>query len=298
MIKIRSILVPVDLSPGALAAVRYAFALRRGERGLAGGARIVLARAVEQPGTPDAERERLRAFAEEAGGADEPELAFEVLAGEPRAVIAERAGHFDLVVIGARSVARPPDLVPGGVAEATIRRSKTPVLTVKWLTALDALGPGRALEPREIVFATDFTPFSCQALRWAMAFAFAYDARLTAVHVVPGARSLRECERLPFPLAEEIDRFYEKELAWCRDELGRFLRDRAGAPRPVEVREVVRAGDPAAEIAAECHDLGADLLVLATHGAGGLKRWLLGSVAEAAVRRAPCPVLTVRPEEP
>jgi nucleotide-binding universal stress UspA family protein len=115
--------------------------------------------------------------------------------------------------------------------------------------------------------------------------------------VVPDARALDPERRMPFPLAEEIERFYEKELSWQRDELGRFLRDRLGAERPVEIREVVRAGRPADEIAAHCHDIGADLLVLATHGKSGLGRALLGSVAERALRLAPCPVLTVRPAE-
>ena len=130
-----------------------------------------------------------------------------------------------------------------------------------------------------------------------MAFAFSYGARLTALHVAPDRRTLDELDRMPFPLAEAVDRFYEAELGWQRDELGRFLRDRLGADRPIEIREIVRAGRPADEVAIECREVGADLLVLATHGRGGLKRALLGSVAERALRIAPCPVLTVRPPE-
>lgn len=56
---------------------------------------------------------------------------------------------------------------------------------------------------------------------------------------------------------------------------------------------VVRAGDAATEIAAEAEGWGADLLVLGTHGRGGMSRLLIGSVAEAVVRKPPCDVLVI-----
>jgi nucleotide-binding universal stress UspA family protein len=293
MLTFRSILVAVDLSAGAAEALRYALAMRRGERAVARGARITVAHAAPAESREDAVA-RLRDFVWEIAG-PEPDLATEVLGGDPRTVIPARATDFDLLLAGARSVPVPGEVVPGGVSEAIVRRSPAPVVTVKWLTALSPLAPDAALAPREIVFATDFTSFSAHALRYALGIAFAYDARVTAVHVVPDARELRESGRLPFPLAEAIDRFYEGELGWQKDELGRFLRDRLGAERPVAVREVVRVGRAAPEIARECLEVGADLLVLATHGASGVKRFLLGSTAEAALRQAPCPVLSVRP---
>ncbi len=311
MLALRSLLVPVDLSTGSAEALRYAAALRRGERAPARGARIEVVHVVDfkEAGlvgeeAPRAvtllrehERERLRTFVADVLGHGEPDVETEVLDGEPRSAIPARARNFDLVVIGAAGRLSASELVPGGVAEAVVRRSSAPVLTIKWLATLDALGAGGALVMREVVFATDFTPFSAQALSYAMALAFAYGARMTALHVAPDRRAVKSWERMPFPLVEEIDRFYEKELGWQRDELGRFLLERLGAPRPIEIREVVRAGRPADEIAAYCHDVGADLLVLATHGKSGLKRAVLGSVAERALRLAPCPVLTVRPAE-
>jgi nucleotide-binding universal stress UspA family protein len=53
-------------------------------------------------------------------------------------------------------------------------------------------------------------------------------------------------------------------------------------------------GDPAAEICRIAADEGAKLIVLGTHGRGGLLRLLMGSVAESILRRAPCPVLVYR----
>jgi nucleotide-binding universal stress UspA family protein len=59
-------------------------------------------------------------------------------------------------------------------------------------------------------------------------------------------------------------------------------------------RAVLRTGVPYQEIVALATDERADLIVIGTHGRGGINRVLLGSVADRVVRLAPCPVLTVR----
>lgn len=67
---------------------------------------------------------------------------------------------------------------------------------------------------------------------------------------------------------------------------------------PVTVEQIVmhvRAGEPAVEIAHVASDISSDLIVVGTHGYKGIDRLLMGSVAEAVVRNAPCPVLTYRP---
>lgn len=65
--------------------------------------------------------------------------------------------------------------------------------------------------------------------------------------------------------------------------------------RHSKVRTVVRQGDPAEEIQQAALELGADLLALTTHGRSGLRRVLMGSVAEELVRRGTLPVLLARP---
>ena len=62
----------------------------------------------------------------------------------------------------------------------------------------------------------------------------------------------------------------------------------------VEAEYRVSEGEPAAEIIRLARELGANLIAMGTHGRSGLGRILLGSVAEAVLRRAPCPVLTLR----
>lgn len=301
MLRFESILVPTDLGRGSAEAIRYAFALRRGDGAPAAGARILVVEVVPPGarGSPD----ELRRFIEGIAGGAEPRTEATVVEGDPRTALPEAARVADLIVIGATSRAEPEPGAPtpglGGVAEAVVRRSRVPVLVVKWPGGADplALVPHLPLAMREIVFPTDFTAESAQALRYALGFAFAYGARVTALHVAASGREIAGRERMPFPLAEEIDRFYEKDLGWQRDELGRFLRDRLGVERPIEVRERVRAGRAAEEIAAECAELGADLLVMAARGGthGPLWHALLGSVADRALRLAACPVLIVPP---
>jgi nucleotide-binding universal stress UspA family protein len=62
-------------------------------------------------------------------------------------------------------------------------------------------------------------------------------------------------------------------------------------------REFVEVGSAASEIVKAARNWPADLIVIGSHGRGGLKRVLLGSVAEAVMRNAPCPVLVVRAKD-
>jgi nucleotide-binding universal stress UspA family protein len=60
------------------------------------------------------------------------------------------------------------------------------------------------------------------------------------------------------------------------------------------VRAVLREGDPATEIIAVAKELGAEMIVMGTHGRGGLAHLFLGSVAEKVMRDSPVPVMTIR----
>jgi len=66
----------------------------------------------------------------------------------------------------------------------------------------------------------------------------------------------------------------------------------------VKAETTVRQGDPRSEIVTEARDWGADLVVLGSHGRTGIKRLVMGSVAEYVVRHAPCSVEVARQREP
>jgi nucleotide-binding universal stress UspA family protein len=78
----------------------------------------------------------------------------------------------------------------------------------------------------------------------------------------------------------------------ARQQLDAFARKHFAALE--RIREDVRDGDTAAEILRAATDAGCDLIVMGTHGRTGLGRLLMGSVAEQVVRKAPCPVVTVK----
>jgi nucleotide-binding universal stress UspA family protein len=79
----------------------------------------------------------------------------------------------------------------------------------------------------------------------------------------------------------------------AREQLAAWFRKAADAGMTLET--VVGLGDPAATILAQAALLSADLIVLGTHGSSGVERFMVGSVTEKVLRKAPCPVLTVPP---
>jgi nucleotide-binding universal stress UspA family protein len=88
-------------------------------------------------------------------------------------------------------------------------------------------------------------------------------------------------------MLQELAEGAQRHLEEWRDEAVRL-----GAPAVDVVKAV---GEPAAEIVTFAAEQGVDLLVLGTHGRSGLEHALMGSIAERVVRKARCPVLTVRP---
>ncbi len=136
----------------------------------------------------------------------------------------------------------------------------------------------------------DFSEASRAAMEVAADLARRFGAQLTLLHAypVPGYTfpdgSVVASPRMMQELADQA----ERHLATWRADAEQIV----GGPR-VAVEKAV--GEPAAEIVAFAKRASTDLLVLGTHGRTGLEHALMGSVAERVVRKARCPVLTVRP---
>ncbi len=148
---------------------------------------------------------------------------------------------------------------------------------------------------KTILLPTDGSECSGKAMAYALSFAKQYGARVVAVHVID--RRWEDQTRVTFAelgqdLTQKIRKGYEEEA-------GRILNDAAEVARkagvPVETRTLT--GIPFEEIVRAGEELAADLIIMGTHGRTGMSHLLLGSVAEKVVRKAPCPVLTVRQEE-
>ncbi|HET7753042.1 MAG TPA: universal stress protein [Anaeromyxobacteraceae bacterium] len=144
---------------------------------------------------------------------------------------------------------------------------------------------------KKILCATDFSPPSRIALLQAAELAAANDAQLWLLHVREAASARPQLGMMPSP-----PEAYEVE----RGEAWRQL-ERAGAEATVLAKSHVGVemieGSPIEEILRAAREREVDVIVLGTHGRTGVRRAVLGSVAELVVRRAPCSVLVVRPEE-
>lgn len=140
---------------------------------------------------------------------------------------------------------------------------------------------------KKICCAVDFSEPSRKAMREAADLARRLGADLVLVHAfvpppVVATDMLVSTRDLGALLAEELD----QNLAAWRVEAERI----AGKP----VSTALLAGEPEKEIVRYAREKAVDVIVLATHGRSGLKRLVMGSVADTVTRRASCPVLVVR----
>jgi nucleotide-binding universal stress UspA family protein len=140
------------------------------------------------------------------------------------------------------------------------------------------------LNVRSILVAADFSACSEDAFRIARALARDYQARLVVLHVAT-----------PPPLVTpgELQKALQRSDGY-RAELESRLRQVYAADSSPGVEYQVQDGDPAVEILGVAQEVGCNLIVMGTHGRTGVGRLLMGSVAEQVVRKAPCPVLTVK----
>ncbi len=143
----------------------------------------------------------------------------------------------------------------------------------------------------QIVCPVDFSESSERALACAATLARRYDAQLTVLHVVPTFEPMQVRGDLAEPVRVVTPMRREEVL----EEMTRSLNLAALSSRATPVAE---SGDPQTAIIDQAVSKKADLIVMGTHGRRGFKRLVLGSVTEAVLREAPCPVLTVPPHVP
>ena len=296
MLALKKVLVPTDFS--ALADVAIEQALELCERH---GAVLHLLHAVvlhaDDPNDPAhhfPDPEEIRARLEDIAAS---RLEARVEAARPRGVDVVRAQRrgiaaapvileyaaeveADLIVMsthGRRGLGRA---FLGSVTEEVVRLADVPVRTVRRDT--DA---GQMPEFESVLVPVDFSEHSAKAIRYAAEICRTYGAALHVVHVfeppihpevyIGGSPALPDFAAAEGGLTAALAEFAAG--AGARDAVIHVLEGRA-------VSGIL-------DTAAAC---GADLIVIATHGLTGLKHVLLGSVAERIVRRATCPVLTVK----
>jgi nucleotide-binding universal stress UspA family protein len=141
-----------------------------------------------------------------------------------------------------------------------------------------------------ILAATDFSPASSPALAQAMRIAGATGAELLLVNAYesPGTMTYG-----PYLASATL---YDEIEAALRNGAEKGLRPLEEKARKagIKVKSEVLRGVPSLAITEAAKARHADLIVIGTHGRGGISRFILGSVAQRVIATAPCPVMTVR----
>jgi nucleotide-binding universal stress UspA family protein len=297
MREINRILCPVDLSEPSQHAIEHAVVLARWY-----GAKITalhVSNPIVIPSTDftvvgnvpvarltqdeiDGITAQVRVSCEAANAADVDVI---VDSGHAASRIVERAKSLpaDLIVMGTHGAGGFEHLVLGSVTEKVLRKASCPVLTVPPRTRVTSKLPFKRL-----LCPVDFSDSSLAALDVAFSLAQEGEAELTILHVfewLPGDEALtnrpinvpeyrREVEH---DFAEKLQKLVPDSVrTWCRPTTR------------------IGHGKPYREILGVATEDGADLIVMGIHGRNALDLMLFGSTTNQVVRRATCPVLTLR----
>jgi nucleotide-binding universal stress UspA family protein len=292
----KNILIPLDGSPVAAAALPYAEAVAART-----GAHLILVRAAHVQRLMADGLDQLSAIAE----------AEEYLAGQAEEVVAQGFGvetgvpfggsagnwiveeillrHADLVVMATHDRIGPDRWVHGSVAEVVVGHAPVPVLLV---------GPTHGAQPAQrlgserpvLIVPLDGSELAEAALPVAREFAATFGGHIVLVGVVPRPGDLVAAQG-------GVMTYVGDDYAVLHADAQKYLSGIASqltADR-LSVAVSVRSGNPAQEIAATASEHGAAAVVMASHGRTGLLRSILGSVAGQTLHCSPCPVLLIRP---
>ena len=140
----------------------------------------------------------------------------------------------------------------------------------------------------KILHPTDFSECADRAQQQAIRLAHAMGGEIVLLHVTVQAPLYGE----GLMSSKEVRGVYAAAREWAT----KTLEERAAMIREhgLATRTLMRTGTPHEEIVQAAAAERADLIVLGTHGRGGVERFFIGSVADRVIRSAPCPVVTVR----
>lgn len=203
----------------------------------------------------------------------------DLFAGPAAPTLLDEARDADLVVVGSRGVGGFRGLLVGSVSATVAAHAPCPVIVVhphKDGTAFPASPIGR------IVVGVDGSEISAAAIRFAFQQAARRHIGIVAVHAAKPTRQ-HPSLRVPAEIEDQIDRQLFAEA----------MQSKCVLFPAIEVRTKVVHGHPAQALIDS--SAGADLVVVGSHGRGGFAGMLLGSVSQAVLHHAACPVAVVRP---
>ncbi|QAR31891.1 universal stress protein [Geovibrio thiophilus] len=145
---------------------------------------------------------------------------------------------------------------------------------------------------KKILYPTDFSEPSKIALEYAAELAKQFGAELEILHVM-----FDETQVVSFYLPQVTMQSLSTDIeTGSAKQLDEFIQNQP-VLKGINYTTTLIKGTPFIEITKHAKETGADMIVIGTHGRTGLDHVLFGSTAEKVVRKAPCPVFTVRPEK-
>jgi len=283
MIHIHKIMVPVDFSEPSKKAVNYALSLA-----LQFDSRLILA----YIGGDLAKYESSKADLLELIPAECREvLNFEIIVkyGDVRAeligIIEDR--QVDLVVMGTHGRPYFERLLLGSVTDRVLRKVHVPIMTVAHLNPEKEIHKPGAVPLQRILYATDFSNGSEDALQFSVRLAHGFDASLLVAHVIQPSDAMVQ----GLQAAAYLPTYAEGVRARAEEQLARTVALVSDGSVPVTTALVEGVPYEAINALAEQHQ--ADLIVLNVRSKGVLERAILGTTAERVIRTARVPVLSL-----
>jgi nucleotide-binding universal stress UspA family protein len=304
VIRIARILCPVDFSDGSVQALRQAVALAKwyGSTVVAlhvhrlhtpvfATAPVAMPAELTMRTLTAEERRQLtesldRFVAEAAPGRVTVTTLVDEAIGVAAAIVANATAlGADLITLGTHGRSGFKRFLLGSVTERVLRTAECPVVTVP-PRATDA-GARTVKGPPRIVCPVDFSTSGERALAYAISLANEADARLTVLHVIELPPEVAD------PLNPQLVTYRKSRFEDARQQLARAL---AGTEE-ARITPLILAGKPYKEILQVAAEQQAELIVMGVQGRGAIDLALFGSTTHHVVRRAECPVLTVRATE-
>jgi nucleotide-binding universal stress UspA family protein len=295
MLEIKLILCPIDFSEFSVRAYHHAVSLAEHYQ-----AKLVAQHVVELWRHPSASfaasaglyeefeqalresgKKQLREFVKNHTQDEiQPELVVEEGVAADSILSFAQAQKTDVIVMGTHGRRGFDRLMLGSVTERVIRRAPCPVLAI-CKPPLDSVAAGKERGSvhhlSRILFCTDFSENSEQALNYAISATAEYDAELTLLHVLEGVPSPAKTEQAMVEAAERLDKLISPE--------GR---------KTLKIKTAVRMGKPYWEIIQLALEAEIDLVTMGVRGRGALDLAVFGSTTYRVMQLGSCPVLAVR----
>ncbi|MGA7292514.1 MAG: universal stress protein [Terriglobales bacterium] len=298
MLEIKQILCPVDFSEFSIRAYHYALSVAEHY-----GAKVVAHHIVELSRYPYADyvastgdyaefcealleggKEKLREFVKKHTRDEaQPELVVNEGIAADCILSLAHARKIDVIVMGTHGRRGYDRVVLGSVTNRVMRRTSCPVLAIcnlpqGFMEADRAADEGqhRVHRLNRILFCTDFSENSEQALNYAISATTEYDGELVLLHVLEEEASPAKMEKAVATATEQLDRLIP-----------------AAERKSLKVKTVVRVGKPYQQIIQLVTEAQVDMVAMGVRGRGALDLAVFGSTTYRVLQLGPCPVLAV-----